>query len=672
MRSSTAEQHCTIPGRPLAAAGAGLLVAAWPLGAHVPLFAVAVFLGALVACALIHQTQARLPPLWVKLLVLLCGFGGVYLSTGNLRGMEPALGILLILVSLKLLELRTARDFQVLVLLGWFLGLCRLFFEQDLFSWVQAAGVGVLLTGALVAFHGGSAHRWETVRITGWIALQAAPLIAVLFIFFPRAYTGVRFNFNRSQFASTGMADRLEPGGFANLARNEAKAFRVEFPDGLIPAPSQRYWRAAVLWKCDSLAWERGSPPRREEPRADPHAPQLRHVVLLRPHGARWLFALDWPVTRVRDATFEAGEFLQSKEPVRQPLRYEVISQPNANPARLHPFHERAALQLPHPIPPRAAALAAKWRASFSDNRAFVDNALRWIREESFSYTLTPGDYQGREGLEQFLFERRAGFCEHYAAAFATLMRLGGIPARLVIGYQGGELNDYGGYLIVRQSDAHAWCEVWLEGSGWTRVDPTSAIAPDRVSASLQSLLAARADAERGGLGSGAGTGGGWRGPWRRAQMMWDNLNYEWDSRVLNYDDDEQRTLLTRFGLGEVRGLVFFLGLALATIAVVAAVAVLLRRPWRRAEDAVARGYRRFCRTLGRAGLVREPWEGPLEFGERAASELPEYAEAIRQVSSTYVAVRYSAAPPPPAVFLRALGALPARPRGRKRPLLQG
>lgn len=669
MKPRTMAQHCTIPGRPLAAAAGGLAIAAWPLAPHVPLFAVAVFLGALVACAVIYQTHARLPPLWVKLLVLLCGFGGVLLSTGNLRGMEPALGILLILVSLKLLELRTARDFQVLVLLGWFLGLCRLFFEQDLFSWVQAAAVGVLLTGALVAFHGGSAQPWETARITGWIALQAAPLIALLFIFFPRAYSGVRFNFNRSQFASTGMADRLEPGGYANLARNEAKAFRVEFPDGLIPAPPQRYWRAAVLWKCDGLAWERGKAPRGEKPRADPNAPQLRQVVLLRPHGARWLFALDWPVANVRDATFEAGEFLQSKEPVTQPLRYEVFSQPNANPARLHPFHARAALQLPNPSPPRAAALAAKWRASFRDDRAFVDNALRWIREESFSYTLTPGDYQGREGLEQFLFERRAGFCEHYAAAFATLMRLGGVPARLVIGYQGGELNDYSGYLIVRQSDAHAWCEVWLEGSGWTRVDPTSAIAPDRVSASLQSLLAARADAEHGGLGSGSGVGASWRLPWRRAQMMWDNLNYEWDSRVLNYDEDEQRTLLTRFGLGEVRGLVFFLGLALGTIAVVAAIAVLLRRPWRRAEDAVVRGYQRFCRTLARAGLVRAPWEGPLAFGERAARELPEYADAIRQVSSSYVALRYGAVPLPPTVFLRTLRALPRMPRGVRKSL---
>jgi len=654
---SDLDEQLKMPRGPLIAAACGLLLAAFPLAGRLPLFAIAVFLGALVARALMQQMQWRLPSLPVKLLVLVLGFVGVSVTFGTLRGIEPALGILLILVSLKLLELRTARDFQVLVLLGWFLGLCRLFFEQDLLSWIQTAAVGVLLMGALVAFHSRGGDRWRAARTTGWIVLQAVPLVALLFVFFPRASLGVRFSFNRGMNANVGMADRVEPGGFASLARNDAKAFRVEFPDNNIPVAAQRYWRGGVLWHCDNLTWTRGKRMEQELPDESPGEPRLRHLILLRPHSARWLFALDWPVSGIREATFEAGEFLQSREPVVQPLRYEVFSQPGRNPARLHPTHRRAALQLPDPIPPRAAALAKQWRAAFPDDRDFVDNALRWIHDEKFSYTLEPGDY-GPAALEEFLFERRIGFCEHYAAAFGTLMRLGGIPARLVIGYNGGELNEYGGYLIVKQSDAHAWCEVWLAGTGWTRIDPTLAIAPDRISAGLQSLLQSRNETDSGDFSSDTEGGIGWRAPWRRARMMWDNLNYEWDARVLKYDEDEQRTVLTRIGLGDLRGFTFVTGLALAGIVAVALLAILLRIPRRAREDPTQRGYRSFCDALERAGIERELWEGPVHFAERAARELPGEAALIRRAAANYVAVRYSAAPPASTEFLRDVAVL--------------
>lgn len=662
MTARAAERFSLIPGAPLAVVGVGLLLAALPLAPRVPLFALALFLITLIARTMIHRLRLRLPSLPVKLVVLGFGVGGVALSTGTLQGIDSGLGILLILVSLKLLELRTTRDFQVLVLLGWFLGLCRLFFAQDLASWLQAGAVGLLLTGALVVVHGGSGRRWEVARTTAALALQAAPLVALLFVLFPRAYTGVRFSFNRGLMAGTGITDRIQPGSFAGLARNDSRAFRVEFPDGEPPPASQRYWRAGVLWRCDSLVWTRGQAPRWDRPPRRANAATIRQRVLVQPHGKYWLFALDWPVTGVRDATFEAGEFLQSTRTVLQPLLYEVISQPGVNPVTLPPLHRAAALQLPDPLPPRATALGKRWRETFQGrDAALVANALQWIAEESFSYTLAPGDYDAAEGLEEFLFERRAGFCEHYAASFATLMRLAQVPARLVIGYHGGELNEVGNYLIVRQSDAHAWCEVWLEGEGrgWTRIDPTSVIAPDRVSAGLQSLLQARADRAGGGLGDDGGLNGGWRNPWRRARMVWDNLNYQWDVRVLNFDQDEQLTLLARIGLGELRGVSSFLAMALIVIVGIAAVGVLLRRPWQRGDDPVVRGYRRFCLGLAGAGLVRQLSEGPSEFGERAARALPAQADFIRYVTGLYIGLRYGAAPPPAREFLREVAALP-------------
>ena len=661
MSARGAERFSQIAGTPLAIIGVGMLLAALPIAPRVPLFALALFLLTLIARTMIHRMRLPLPSLPVKLAVLAIGVGGVALSTGTLQGIDSGLGILLILISLKLLELRTTRDFQVLVLLGWFLGLCRLFFAQDLGSWLQSGAVGLLLTAALIAVHGGFSRWGELARTTGTLACQAAPLAVLLFVLFPRAYTGVRFSFSRGLLANTGMAEEIQPGSFAGLARNDAKAFRVEFPDGEPPPPTLRYWRAGVLWKCDNLVWTRGSgmPPWIRPP-LRPNAPGIRQRVLVQPDGNKWLFALDWPVTTVRDATFEAGEFLRSNRGILQPLLYEVTSQPNLNPAPLPRSHRLAALQLPKPVPPRAAALARQWRDTFQHrDAALVSNALQWIAQESFSYTLAPGDYDAAEGLEEFLFDRRAGFCEHYAASFATLMRLAGVPSRLVIGYHGGELNELGDYLIVRQSDAHAWCEVWLEGRGWTRIDPTSVIAPDRVAAGLQSLLQSRADRAGGGMGEDGGFNSGWRNPWRQAGMVWDNLNYQWDVRVLNFDQDEQRTFLARIGLGDLRGFSSMLVVALIVIGAIAGVAVFLRRPWQRSDDPVQRGYRRFCLGLAGAGVVRRLSEGPNDFAERAARALPEQGDFIRRITALYVRLRYGAEPPPAREFLREVAALP-------------
>ena len=655
--------RAAIPGGPLAAVAIGVFCAALPLAPHVPLFAFSLFLVALVARAWMHRMQTRLPSLAAKLIVLVLGVAGVGFASGTLIGIEPGIGILLILVALKLLEVRTARDFQVLVLLGWFLGLCRLFFSQDLSSWIQAGAVGLFLTGALLAFHGANVR--EAARTALVMGAQAAPLVALLFVLFPRAYTGVRFSFTRGLFADTGLAERIDPGGFAGLAQNDAPAFRVEFPDGPPPAPERRYFRASVLWHGDGLVWTRGPMLRPAFPRETPSAPGIRQRIVMQPHGANWIFALDWPVGKVRGANFEAGEFFQTpaNRPVLQTMIYEVESRMDANLAPLPRSHRDAALQLPKPRPTRAEAVVKQWRAKFPDDRAFVGHALEWIGSEDFNYTLAPGEYDDVDGLDEFLFDRRAGYCEHYAAAFTTLMRLGGVPARLVIGYFGGEFYEVGNYLLVRQSDAHCWCEVWIEGAGWTRIDPTNAIAADRVAAGLRSLLDSRAARDSAAQAEAANPLG-WRSPLRQARMIWDNLNHQWDLRVLSYDEEEQRSLLAFLGLGAVRGAMAVGAILFFVLIVIGLVAALLRRPWRRADDPVVRAWQRFCRALAAAGIARERWEGPVEFGARAASALPAHADFIGRATHLYIVQRYSPAPPPPREFLHALRLLPhfARP----------
>jgi hypothetical protein len=292
--------------------------------------------------------------------------------------------------------------------------------------------------------------------------------------------------------------------------------------------------------------------------------------------------------------------------------------------------------------------LAQSWKTQNSNPRAIANSALQFFRT-GFRYSLTPGEYR-KNDLEQFLFHRRVGFCEHYAASFATLMRLAGVPARVVVGYLGGEYNDLGHFFLVRQADTHAWCEVWLRDSGWTRVDPTTAVAPGRANLDLHSFLergitSAQMEAGRSGFLTQLA-----RSPlFTNARLALETLSYEWDTRVLAFDADVQEVLLDSMGLAN-RG-----PLLLIIETLIVAIALLIYFGWmqlqtRSRADRVKASYERFCRKAARLGARRDPWEGPSDFSRRAALLLPDQSERIRQISDTYIALRY--APEPAGVAL--------------------
>src|SRR5438445_13172415 len=203
------------------------------------------------------------------------------------------------------------------------------------------------------------------------------------------------------------------------------------------------------------------------------------------------MFALDRPFEIPRSAMLVRGDYIRSVQPIRKTRRYEVVSSPEVTRNDLTPYERMEALELPASISPAVRELAQSWVARNSNSRAIINSALQFFRTQGFRYSLSPGEYRNND-VEEFLFHRRVGFCEHYAASFATLMRLAGIPARVVVGYVAGEYNDLGRFFLVRQSDTHAWCEVWIPDHGWMRVDPTTAVAPDRAGLDLSSFLASR------------------------------------------------------------------------------------------------------------------------------------------------------------------------------------
>src|SRR5206468_4370208 len=276
----------------------------------------------------------------------------------------------------------------------------------------------------------------------------------------------------------------------------------------------------------------------------------IRQRITITPHGARWMFALDRPFEAPPGAILAEGNYLRSVQPIRKARRYEAISSPEIRETELDPDERQDALELPASISPAVRELAQSWVAQNSGPRATINNALQFFRMQGFRYSLSPGEYR-KNDLDEFLFRRRIGFCEHYAASFATLMRLAGVPARIVIGYLGGEFNEMGHFYLVRQSDTHAWCEMWLPNTGWTRVDPTSVVAPERVNFGFESFLERNASA--GEMSPGFRRTFARQPFFAKIRVTWQTLNYAWDSRVLGFDAEAQEALTNEIGLPDLR-----------------------------------------------------------------------------------------------------------------------
>jgi transglutaminase-like putative cysteine protease len=475
--------------------------------------------------------------------------------------------------------------------------------------------------------------------------VQAVPLMVVLFVLFPRVQ-GPVFGFPQATSTGvTGLSDTMSPGDLASLSLSDEVAFRVDFYTPA-PKPTALYWRGPVLWDFDGRTWRMGvsasAGPRGYEASGAP----VRYAVTLEPHHTRWLFAVDLPATLPAQATLTADYQLLASRPVRVRERYEISSYPSFRIGLDEPPEVlQRARRLPRAGNPRARALAESWRASARSDREIVARALDLFRTQLFFYTLTPPPL-GRHPVDEFLMESRRGFCEHFASSFAFLMRAAGVPARVVTGYQGGEINPLGGYLIVRQAQAHAWAEVWLEGAGWTRVDPTAAVSPARIEVGIAAAVP-RSDPLPIGI----------RGDFRlltHVRNTLDSITNSWNQWVLGYTPERQLRLLASVGVSAPswKSLAAILAIAAGMI-VLGLTLFTVYRLRRDRGDAVARAWHAFCRKLARAGIERGAAEGPLAFAQRVCAQRPNLAAAVQDIAGRYVALRYGAAPASGARALR-------------------
>ena len=605
-----------------------------------------------------------LPTRWVLAVPLVIAVAGTLYTHRTILGRDAGVTLIVMLLALKMLELRARRDALVVFFLGFFTMLSNFFFSQSL---VTAVAMLVALLGLLTALVNahmpvGRPPLAHAFRLAGTMALLGAPIMAALFLLFPRMAPlwGMPSD---TMAGRSGLSGVMKVGNIAELALDDSVAMRVRFdtPGGAPPPQSDLYFRGPVFATFDGSEWhplsyragtralERPNSPAQLQVEGAP----LRYEVTLEPHKRPWLLVLD----AVRDKPGVAGmgtfmtddlQWLTSR-PITDVTRYQATSYPQfrhgpdtATPAL------RAYTELPPGFNPRTLALAQELRSDprfASDSApdtardatpALVNAALTRLRTGGYTYTLEPGVY-GQHTADEFWFDRKEGFCEHISSAFVVLMRALDIPARVVTGYQGGDRNPVDKLWTVRQSDAHAWAEVWLAGRGWVRVDPTGAVSPGRTGA-FQRLRA-----PQGALATAMGTVIS-PGLAQNLRAVWEAVNNSWNQWVLNYTQSRQLDLLKSLGFESPswQDLTMVLGILI----IVAALGGMGWSLWERSQhDPWLRLLARARQRLARAGLVVPDTLPPRAMAERVQAQFGAPAAAVADWLLRLERVRYAPHP---------------------------
>jgi len=615
-----------------------LALALAPHALRLPPWETALIVALLVWRGLAAHKQWRMPPTWLKLMLTVLAIVAVVSSLGGIRGQTSGTALLCIMAALKLLEFKGRRDVMVVVFLMYFMLLTHFLFSQELWTVAYLFVCVIAITAVLIECqHRGALPIRDTLRKGGSMVLQAVPLMLLLFVLFPRIPGPLWGLPSDAGAARSGLSESMTPGDISSLIQSDEVAFRVQFADPL-PPPKQRYWRGPVFDHFDGRTWEEGfTSPMRGGAAPDIRmlSPPLRYEITLEAQRSRWLFALDMPdATSIpADAQFGREAQLMSIRPVIERRRYTLQSHVGYQLSINLTERDLARYtRLPETFNPRTAALAQTLRSQSASNDELIRAVLQIFNQQNFVYTLQP-PLLGSNSIDDFLFNTRRGFCEHYASAFTVLMRAAEVPARIVTGYQGGQLNEIGDYYIVRQSDAHAWSEVWLAGQGWVRVDPTAAVAPERIELNLEAALGDSDElpsflANRTRLKY-------------YFEARWDWINAQWNGLVLGYGPELQQQFLKRFGLAEMREMLLALTIGITLLLAVFGAMTIRKFAPAHNPDPVLREWLRLTRRLARHGLPQHPHEGPLDYTRRVAAARPDWAAQMQAITALYMNARY-------------------------------
>ncbi len=623
-----------------------------PYASHLSLWLV--LLGVVTVLSQLSMVRPRLRlrgrfELFVQISLFVSGLAGIFLTYHTLLGVEAGVSFLLLCLIAKLLEVRARRDVYIVLTLSLFIVSASFLFSQDLQTTLLAL-LGVL--GVLYAMIAQNDDGQGRLRSLLLLSGQAIPLMVILFLFFPRIPPLWSVNLSAGQ-GQTGMSEVMSPGDIASLSQSTELAFRVFFAEGQRPAKSELYWRGLVLSQFDGRAWTpqtgrdvqhltawtgQALPAWVGQSLLLPRQDVFAYRVSMQPTQREWLFALNVSYAEPSAALGMTRHYtLQTREPIRLRRDIDFVHYRQAVlDVELPDELRQSSLQLPTQSNPQSRAFAqALLSKTGGDPDQYMRAVLAWIRQQNFVYTLQPPRLAGQR-IDQFLFETRRGFCEHYSSAFTFLMRSAGIPARVVVGYQGGQLGRDGDSWEVRQMDAHAWSEVWLPKRGWVRVDPTAAVAPERIEQGMGQMTN---DATLFGDGAAAQLRYQQFKMLGQAREWMDYAGYLWQRDVVGFDQDKQANqLLKWFGLRSMTSQLLVMFGAFSSM--VALIVLLLW--WRRRHvwHVLDRPLIRLSKRLQRKGLQRLAHEGVLLWLQRVgkATGCTEHAKAV---ADCYQAARY-------------------------------
>ena len=614
-----------------AATGAALVL-------HLPLWLGGLWLFCAAWRVQIYRQRLPFPPVLFKVLLMASCVAGIWWSLGTRFTLDSAVTLLACAFVLKLVELKTTRDAWVLIALGLFCVGASFLFGDSLLNALYSLVPLVLWLVTMQTMQ--SAQRTgfvanDELHLSLLLIVQAVPLMLILFVAFPRF--GPLWALPKSNAGITGLSESMSPGDIAELSQSSALAFRAQFK-GEMPRHDQLYWRALTFDHYDGRSWSQSyGGTSAQEPEWQAKGKPWQYRVLMQPTQQPWLFVLDTAEVPLGEARLMSDFRVQRRRPVRQALEYEMVSWPSAiRQAQSQLQNTPALLQLPAGNL-QSRAWAGQLKAQYQTPTAIVDAMLTHFRQQNYHYTLKPKPL-GQQRVDDFLFDTHSGFCAHYAGAMTFVLRAAGIPSRVVVGYQGGEINPEGHYVSVHQFDAHAWVEYWQEGVGWRSVDPTAAVAPERVEAGLERALAGKEEfLDKEPLSLLRYRHVGWLNQMR---MRWDSLNYSWQRWVLGYQGDVQKSFFQRLFTPSEWPKEAWYGVIFGFVVCLAEFAI---KQINKARITPIERTRRVLEVFGKqAGIERQRSEGVRAYCERLVQLFPTLAEPLARYVQDYERQQYS------------------------------
>ncbi len=560
----------------------------------------------------------------------------LYSQHQGILGRDAGTSLFVTALGLKLLEVNKERDIYLVNYLAFIVACSQFLYQQSLFMAGYILLVCCVLLATLVSINSLKPDTVLAMKTAAKIIFQAIPISVVLFVLFPRIEAPRWMFFNQSNTAKSGLTDVLEPGSISNLGLSDKLVFRAKF-EGQPPPPIQRYWRGPVFSYTDGKRWTETKKLFFKKYQDTPTYSgfSYQYTLMMEPQKKNWVFALDMPTSYPSSLKQNALYQLINPKNSNAVAEYKLTSNTRYNTGYITKVEFKDNTQLPGKPSQKINQLVEKLQGFDASAEVYIQAVLNHFRQEDFYYSLKP-PLMEENPIESFLFDNRIGFCSHYATAFVYLMRVSNIPARIVSGFQGGELNKVGGFLEIREANAHAWAEVWLKNKGWTRVDPTASIAPERIEQDVNidlQILTGSVSFSAINIDSKTLS---WM---KKVRQTWNSLDYNWHRWVINYTSNSQSQFLSSMGIKDIKSMIYWLVLITGFITLLLAWFILSTKSSKTDKEVIL--YQLFCKKLIKAGFNKNKAETAQQFAMRISNQRPDLAKPIENITVLYTRLRY-------------------------------